>query len=73
MAPLYRGADVGDRQEETRGCLRGGSVEFSGGKCTGFPYCAHIGPLPLLPSGPGGVGGNMSRRTRHKIEFTTAT
>src|ERR1700731_1993325 len=28
-------------------------------------YCAHNYPLPLLPSGPGGVGGIMSRRTRH--------
>src|SRR5664279_4751450 len=28
-------------------------------------YCARNGPLPLLPSGPGGVGGIVSRRTRH--------
>jgi len=28
-------------------------------------YCAHTSPLPLLPSGPGGVGGIESRRTRH--------
>jgi hypothetical protein len=28
-------------------------------------YCAHNYPLPLLPSGPGGVGGITSRRTRH--------
>src|ERR1017187_10266774 len=28
-------------------------------------YCARNDPLPLLPSGPGGVGGITSRRTRH--------
>src|ERR1700757_2941592 len=28
-------------------------------------YCARSDPLPLLPSGPGGVGGIPSRRTRH--------
>ena len=28
-------------------------------------YCARTSPLPLLPSGPGGVGGITSRRTRH--------
>ena len=28
-------------------------------------YCAHTSPLPLLPSGPGGVGGIVSRRARH--------
>ena len=28
-------------------------------------YCAHTSPLPLLPSGPGGVGGIASRRARH--------
>ncbi len=39
-------------------------------KCTGFPYCTRIDPLPLLPSGPGGVGGNTSRRTRHIMKFS---
>jgi hypothetical protein len=34
-------------------------------------YCAHNYPLPLLPSGPGGVGGITSRRTRHSFYFTT--
>src|SRR6516165_10548542 len=29
-------------------------------------YCARTSPLPLLPSGPGGVGGITSRRTRHQ-------
>ena len=28
-------------------------------------YCARTSPLPLLPSGPGGIGGITSRRTRH--------
>ena len=28
-------------------------------------YCARTSPLPLLPSGPGGVGGITSRRARH--------
>ena len=28
-------------------------------------HCARTSPLPLLPSGPGGVGGITSRRTRH--------
>src|SRR6267142_6248957 len=32
-------------------------------------YCARTGPLPLLPSGPGGVGGIASRRTRHMMNF----
>ena len=27
------------------------------------PHCTHKSPLPLLPSGPGGVGGNASRGT----------
>ncbi len=31
-----------------------------------------MGPLPLLPSGPGGVGGIASRRTRHKFDDITA-
>ncbi len=35
-------------------------------------YCAHNYPLPLLPSGPGGVGGITSRRTRHRNQFTTS-
>jgi hypothetical protein len=35
-------------------------------------YCAHTSPLPLLPSGPGGVGGITSRRTRHKTNHTIA-
>jgi hypothetical protein len=30
-------------------------------------YCARTSPLPLLPSGPGGVGGITSRRTRHLL------
>src|SRR4051794_16209028 len=30
-------------------------------------YCARNYPLPLLPSGPGGVGGITSRRTRHSL------
>ena len=34
-------------------------------------YCARNDPLPLLPSGPGGVGGITSRRTRHRNQFTT--
>src|SRR5258708_33458968 len=34
-------------------------------------YCAHNSPLPLLPSGPGGVGGITSRRTRHRNYFIT--
>ena len=28
-------------------------------------YCTRTSPLPLLPSGPGGIGGITSRRTRH--------
>src|SRR5665213_1976491 len=43
-----------------------------GEKCTGFPYCARDGPLPLLPSGPGGVGGIASRRTRHILRLPEA-
>src|ERR1700761_8908655 len=35
-------------------------------------YCARTGPLPLLPSGPGGVGGIAPRRTRHIGNDTTA-
>jgi len=34
-------------------------------------YCAHTSPLPLLPSGPGGIGGIESRRTRHITNDTT--
>src|ERR1700739_1219228 len=34
-------------------------------------YCARTGPLPLLPSGPGGVGGIAPRRTRHTPNDTT--
>ena len=30
-------------------------------------YCTRTSPLPLLPSGPGGVGGITSRRTRHLL------
>ena len=30
-----------------------------------------MSPLPLLPSGPGGVGGIASRRTRHRFDDTT--
>jgi hypothetical protein len=33
-------------------------------------YCARSCPLPLLPSGPGGVGGITSRRTRHNKILT---
>ncbi len=33
-------------------------------------YCARTSPLPLLPSGPGGVGGITSRRTRHRLQST---
>jgi hypothetical protein len=58
--------DLGYTGEPGKGC----GEEVFGGKCTGFPYCAHIDPLPLLPSGPGGVGGNTSRRTRHMIDFS---
>ena len=36
-------------------------------------YCAHNYPLPLLPSGPGGVGGITSRRTRHRNNFTISS
>ena len=32
-------------------------------------YCARNGPLPLLPSGPGGVGGITSRRARHTLSL----
>jgi hypothetical protein len=28
-----------------------------------LPHCTNKSPLPLLPSGPGGVGGNVSRKT----------
>jgi hypothetical protein len=35
-------------------------------------YCARTGPLPLLPSGPGGFGGIAPRRTRHIINDNTA-
>jgi len=35
-------------------------------------YCARNDPLPLLPSGPGGVGGITSRRTRHENQFITS-
>ena len=35
------------------------------GKKYRVTYCAHTSPLPLLPSGPGGVGGIVSRRARH--------
>jgi hypothetical protein len=34
-------------------------------------YCARTGPLPLLPSGPGGVSGIAPRRTRHMIHDST--
>ena len=34
-------------------------------------HCTRMGPLPLLPSGPGGVGGIASRRTRHRLDDTT--
>ncbi len=30
-------------------------------------HCTRMSPLPLLPSGPGGVGGITSRRTRHLL------
>ncbi len=36
-------------------------------------YCARTSPLPLLPSGPGGVGGITSRRTRHICDDSIAS
>ena len=33
--------------------------------------CARTSPLPLLPSGPGGVGGIAPRRARHMSYSTT--
>ena len=35
-------------------------------------HCARTDPLPLLPSGPGGVGGVAPRRTRHCSSLTEA-
>ncbi len=35
-------------------------------------HCARTDPLPLLPSGPGGVGGVAPRRTRHCLSLTEA-
>jgi len=32
-------------------------------------YCTRTSPLPLLPSGPGGVGGIASRRTRYLTSY----
>ncbi len=34
-------------------------------------HCTRTSPLPLLPSGPGGVGGITSRRTPALIDFIT--
>ena len=42
-----------------------GAGEKEGQKIAGhrLPHCTSKSPLPLLPSGPGGVGGNVSRGT----------
>src|ERR1700677_4654414 len=49
-----------------------------GSRITGYrlyraTYCARTDPLPLLPSGPGGVGGGASRRTPHILMITLRT
>jgi hypothetical protein len=48
-----------------RHCADYRSAKRGGNSVHRATYCAHNYPLPLLPSGPGGVGGTMSRRTRH--------
>jgi len=43
--------------------LMGGEEKEGGKSVHRATYCAHTSPLPLLPSGPGGVGGITSRGT----------
>src|ERR1700687_1695584 len=62
-----------DEEQEGEKCARAADCAIAkaevaqngGEKVYRATYCAHTSPLPLLPSGPGGVGGITSRRTRH--------
>src|SRR6266581_2919021 len=54
-----------------RGCITGYTFRDSGLKTksqTPVPHCTRTIPLPLLPSGPGGIGGVSSRGPTPDLE-----
>ena len=74
LAAYRRDAKESLEKKFLHGSYRGASLPGSScpyqSSCTGLTYCARTSPLPLLPSGPGGVCRIAPRRARHTDEST---